>query len=90
MNHNLSRVHIVSLPVLANVRRSTDVAPDFISVHVLTDGHIGVMTAGRDHVASSTNFRHWIGANLGCGGQLAGRCVHVGLFHHLVCLSGLS
>jgi hypothetical protein len=32
--HDLARIHIISLSVLANVGRSTDVAPDFISIDV--------------------------------------------------------
>ena len=72
MNHDLSRFHIVGLPVLANVGRSTDVASDFISIHVLTDGHVGVVAARGNHVASSTNLGDGIGADFGCGCQLAG------------------
>lgn len=86
MDHDLSRVHIVGLPVLANVGRSTDVASDFISIHVLTDGHVSVVAARGNHVASSTNLGDGIGADFGCGCQLAGGCVHVGLLHHLVYL----
>ena len=72
MNHDLSRFHIVGLPVLANVGRSTDVASDFISIQVLTDGHVGVVAARGNHVASSTNLGDGIGADFGCGCQLAG------------------
>jgi len=78
MDHDLTWIHIICLAILSDVGRSTDVAPHFISVHVLTDGHISIMTACRNHMASSTNFRHWIGTNLGCGCQLAGGCVHFG------------
>ena len=66
VDHDLTRLIVVGLSVLANMRRSSSVTPAFIAVHLLSNGHVSIVATGSNDVASSSNFRDGIGTYLGC------------------------
>lgn len=45
MHHDLTRIHVVGLTELADVRGSSEVSSGLVAVGVLADGHVGVVAA---------------------------------------------
>lgn len=66
MNHDLTGIHIVDLPVLLSVGRRSKVASTLHTVHLLSDRHVRIVSSCCDDVACSTDFWYWIGPNFGC------------------------
>ena len=77
MYHDLTWVHIVRLSELSDVRWCANIATVLVSVHLLSDGHISVMTTGGYYVTGCAYFGDGILANLSGGGGLACGSIHL-------------
>lgn len=65
--HDLSWLHVVGLTVLSGVRGSSEVTTNFVSVHLCSDGHVGVVATSRDDVTSCANLGDGVRTDLGGG-----------------------